>query len=345
MRTNNSNILLELENINSAEIPSVILLFGKNSFLRDQFIEKIRSQSLSEDESSFNHDFFDLNNVSLMDVQAASQTFPFMSDKRLIEIKNSEKFNADDKEKLEKIIENKVDSVILFFISDKVDARSIFYKTIKKYGKIFDVDTFPNYLLKDWTITTAKTLGINLTKDVSEFIFEIVEPSMGHIYSELKKLRDFVGVGGNVSIDDVSNLVGRSKVDAIFKLGDLFLQGNLEEALVVVRRLLSNEAPELLLGVLRSNVSRWLACKIAVSKGLDDSKIIETTKIPKFLLKNVKNQSKNLSVSYLRYLCLRLQELDRRIKREGDKSNLCRLFEIFFIESHLARRKQLKAAV
>ncbi|MED5579433.1 MAG: DNA polymerase III subunit delta [Nitrospinota bacterium] len=345
MRTNNSNILLELENINSAEIPSVILLFGKNFFLRDQFIEKIRSQSLSEDENSFNHDFFDLNNVSLMDVQAASQTFPFISDKRLIEIKNSEKFNADDKEQLEKMIEDKVDSVILFFISDKVDVRSIFYKIIKKYGKIFDVDTFPNYLLKDWTIATAKTLGINLTKDVSEFIFEVVEPSMGHIYSELKKLRDFVGVGGNVSINDVSNLVGRSKVDAIFKLGDLFLQGNLEEALVVVRRLLSNEAPEMLLGVLRSNVSRWLACKIAVSKGLDDSKIIETTKIPKFLLKNVKNQSKNLSVSYLRYLCLRLQELDRRIKREGDKSNLCRLFEIFFIESHLVRRKQLKAAV
>ena len=65
MRTNNSNILLELENINSRNIPSVILLFGKNSFLKDQFTEKIRSKSLSKDEISFNHDVFDLNSLVL----------------------------------------------------------------------------------------------------------------------------------------------------------------------------------------------------------------------------------------------------------------------------------------
>ena len=66
-----------------------------------------------------------------------------------------------------------------------MDARSIFYKTMKKHGKILDVDTFPNYLLIEWTISTAKTLNINITKDVSEYILEIVEPSMAHIFSEL----------------------------------------------------------------------------------------------------------------------------------------------------------------
>tara|TARA_B110000014_G_scaffold257558_1_gene242322 strand:- start:150 stop:1169 length:1020 start_codon:yes stop_codon:yes gene_type:complete len=337
MRTNNTNILLELENIESEKIPSVILLFGENSFLRDQFIDRIRALSLSEVENSFNHDILDLSIVELIDLQVASQTYPFMSDKRLIEIRNSDKIQSKDKELIEKIIAEKIDSTILFFISNKIDARSVFYKIIRKYGKIFDVDTFPNFLLKEWITTTAKTLEINLSQDVPDLILEIVEPSMGHIYSELKKLRDFVGIGGQVSIEDVSNLVGRSKVDAIFKLGDLFLEGNLEETLILVRRLLNNEAPELLLGVLRSNVSRWLVCKIAVAKGLDDSVIVKTTNIPKFLLKNIKNQSKNLSISYLRYLCFSLQKLDRKIKREGDRSNLFRLFEIFFVESHLAK--------
>ena len=337
MRTNNTNILLELENIQPSNIPSIILLFGKNAFLKDQFIARIRAISLSEVENSFNHDILDLSIVELIDVQVASQTYPFMSDKRLIEIRNSDKIRSEDKELIQKIIAEKIDSTILFFISDKIDARSLFYKMIKEYGKIFDVDIFPNYLLKKWTITTAKTLEINLSQDVPDLILEIVEPSMGHIYSELKKLRDFVGIGGNVSIEDVSNLVGRSKVDAIFKLGDLFLEGNLEETLILVRRLLNNEAPELLLGVLRSNVSRWLACKIAIAKGLDDSVIVKTANIPKFLLKNIKSQSKHLSISYLRYLCFSLQKLDRKIKREGDRSNLCRLFEIFFVESHLAK--------
>ena len=337
MRTNNSNILLELENINSRNIPSVILLFGKNSFLKDQFTEKIRSKSLSKDETSFNHDVFDLNNAELVDIQAASQTFPFMAEKRLIEVKNSEKITANHKEQLEKIIEEKIDSVILFFVSDKIDARSLFYKVMKKNGKIFDVDTFPNYLLKEWTLNTAKTLGINISKEVSEYIFEIVEPSMGHLYSELIKLRDFVGIGGDVTIDDVSNLVGRSKIDAIFKLGDLFLKGNSQESLIVIRRLLNNEAPELLLGVLRSNVSRWMACKVALAKGLDDSSIVKVTNIPKFLLNNIKTQCKTLSVSYLRYLCFSLQELDRKIKREGDRTNICRMFELFFLESHQER--------
>mgnify|MGYP001204354911 FL=1 len=337
MRTNSSNILLELENINSQEIPPVILLYGKNSFLKGQFIEKIRSHTLSKEQSSFNHDFFDLNEVELIDVQTASQTFPFMSDKRLIEIKNADKITADDKDQLEKMLIDKIDSVILFFMSDKVDARSIFYKTMKKHGKILDVDTFPNYLLKEWTISTAKTLNINITKDVSEYILEIVEPSMAHIFSELKKLRAFVGDGGNVSINDVSNLVGRTKVDAIFKIGDLFLEGNLEEVLIVVRRLLENEPPELLLGVIRSNVSRWLACKVSVAKGLDDSTIVKTTNIPKFLLNNMKKKCGKLSVSYLRYLCLSLEKLDRKIKREGDKTNICRFFELFFVESYIAR--------
>ena len=100
MRTNNSNILLELENINSRNIPSVILLFGKNSFLKDQFTEKIRSESLSKEEISFNHDVFDLNNVELVDVQAASQTFPFMAEKRLIEVKNSEKITAETQSRI-----------------------------------------------------------------------------------------------------------------------------------------------------------------------------------------------------------------------------------------------------
>ena len=81
------------------------------------------------------------------------------------------------------------------------------------------------------------------------------------------------------------------------------LKGNLEESLIVVRRLLNNEAPELLLGVLRSNVSRWMACKVALAKGLDDSSIVKVTNIPKFLLNNIKTQCKTLSVSYLRYLC------------------------------------------
>lgn len=339
MRTNSSNILLELENINSHQMPSVILLHGKNSFLKGQFIEKIRSNSLSKDQSSFNHDIFDFNQAELMDIQTASQTFPFISDKRLIEIKNAEKISADDRDQLEKMVTDKIDSVILLFMSDKVDARSVFYKILKKHGKILDVDSFPNYLLKEWTISTAKTLNINIANDVSEFILEIVEPSMGHIYSELKKLRDFVGEGGNVSIDDVSSLVGRTKVDAIFKIGDLFLEGNLQEVLIVVRRLLNNEPPELLLGVLRSNVSRWLACKVAVAKGMDDSTIVKTTNIPKFLLSNIKKKCTNLSVSYLRYLCFSLEVLDRKIKREGDKTNICRFFEIFFVESYLEKNK------
>ena len=100
MRTNSSNILLELENINSHQMPSVILLHGKNSFLKGQFIEKIRSNSLSKDQSSFNHDIFDFNQAELMDIQTASQTFPFISDKRLIEIKNAEKIIKNNKFKV-----------------------------------------------------------------------------------------------------------------------------------------------------------------------------------------------------------------------------------------------------
>ena len=169
-----SDLLKEL----SKKTFEVCLIYGEERFEIEKFIDNMK-ESLSES-------FRQLNFISIdseYDVETnidflinSCESFPFMDEKRIVVVKNSNLFQTstskiysnDDMIKLKSYLENPLQSTRLIFAPTKVDKRSEIYKLINKKYDVISCERLDKISFSRWVLGRFKEKNIsvdNLTKE------------------------------------------------------------------------------------------------------------------------------------------------------------------------------------
>ena len=316
----------------NAPTQPVYLLEGKDSFLRDEYLRVIRCKVFRDGQDDFNHNSFDWAEVGASEIITIAQTLPVMADKRLVEILNFARPGEKDASTLLTYLDHPSESTVLVFCVENIDMRTIFFQRLMKVGVLCRVDILEGEELKKWLYRRAGELGFELRPEAAEMLVEMVKPSMMRFSKELEKISSYLMPGTIAGVEEIREIVGHSREELLYKLGDSLSQGSLGRALILLRRMMESGDAIVFVGLLRNLIRRWTISKALIRNGRGSHDISQTLGLPHFVARRLESQVKELRSAYLRELYGKLLQVDRKLKRTSDMKTARQALELFLVD-------------
>ncbi|MDE0333109.1 MAG: DNA polymerase III subunit delta [Nitrospinae bacterium] len=336
--------LAALSDVQNAPTQPIYLLVGKDSFLRNEYLGVIRSKVFGNGPDDFNHDRFDWAETDVSTIISIAQTLPFMAEKRLVEIHNFARPGERDESTLLAYLDHPSVSTVLVFCVENVDMRTTFFQRLVKASNLCRVDILEGEDLRKWLHGRAMKLGFELRQEAIDMLLEMVKPSMMRLSTELEKIASYLMPGAIAGVEEIREIVGHSKEELLYKLGDSLSQGSLGGTLTLLRRMMETEHPVVFVGLLRNLIRRWTISKALIRSGLGAEGISQVLGLPPFVARRLENQVKGLGSVYLRNLYGKLLQVDRKLKRTSDMKVARQELELFIIEVRSFRSGTHKVA-
>lgn len=307
----------------------IYLYWGEDGFAIAQAVAALRQRVLDPDWSSFNFDKISPDQPDAI-LQGLNQamTPPFGAGSRLVWLVNttlcqrcSEELLAEVNRTLPAIPEH---SVLLLTSSSKPDGRLKSTKLLQKHAEIREFSVIPPWkteLLVKQVRQVAQEIGVKLTEAATELMAESVGNDTRQLYSELEKLRLFVGSSKKPVDEETIAILVTTNTQSAFQLGAAIRQGQTAQALDLITDLLRQNEPALrIVSSLITQFRRWTWVKTMLEAGeRDERAIAQAAEIdnPKRLY-FLKQEVQFLSLSTLLQTLSVLLELDASLKRGAE---------------------------
>ncbi len=232
-----------LSDVQDAPTQPVYFLRGDDSFFRDAYLRVIRRKVFDAASDDFNHDRLDWAETDAAGVLTTAQTLPFMAERRLIEILHFLRPEGRDESALLSYLDDPVPSTVLVFCAESADMRTSFFQRLAKASVVCRVDTPEGKELRQWLLARAGELGFELRPAAADALLEMVKPSMRRLSTELEKVASYLTPGAPAGEREIREVVGHSKEEMLYKLGDSLHGGSMGETLALLRRMMETEHP------------------------------------------------------------------------------------------------------
>lgn len=226
------------KNIAKGELLPVYILFGEDGFLKKSYSDKI-GKKIAEPDDIFNYCKFG-ENAELQEVYDAAMQFPFMGDKKYIELCDwdFEHCSKSELDMLCELLSDMPDSAVfvLRFDSIEVDSKKSakFKKLVAAAEKSGGIAVNLNHrkapeLVKMLCDGAAKR-GCRMDSGVARYLIETAGDDINLLGNELTKLCAFAN-GGNITRETVDAVCIKTVEAYVYNLSKHILACNAAEAL------------------------------------------------------------------------------------------------------------------
>lgn len=306
----------------SDKLPPILLLFGEEEFLLDEALSYIQKTIVPKISQDYDIDVVKSDETTLNKVVDICRSYPFMSEKRTVIIKNFDKYFSGktskktiEKTALYKYINNPPDTTFLVLTAtyDSINGLTKFMSTNKdkaaktmqsakypfdmilskhewiEYPKVWD-NTFPA-----WIKNRLKAKGKTINDRAIEILISHTNPTLRDISNELEKLLIYVMDRVEINEDDAISVVGTSRQFNVFELQKAVGKRNLFDSINILKNMLDVDRCEMLVLTILTKYFISLMKLLEEPPFNDQTKYAVASKIgvsPFFLNEYV--QSKNL---------------------------------------------------
>jgi DNA polymerase III subunit delta len=306
-----------LKQLNKGELSPFYLFFGADEFMMENVLSKIRAEYIPESVRDFNLEICYGGENDPSEIVNKAQTLPFMARNRLIIVRRTEEFKADQLERLIKYLDNPVPSTCIIFLSSKTDFKRTFYKKFRSAGLAVEFKELKGNQIAPWIKRMAKELGLNISGQACVYLQNIVGDRLRDIFSELVKLSTRYG-GKEVSDQEIHELAIHGRTYNIFELMDALSVKDRGRSLAVLNRFLEEEdkknAPLQIIGMLNRQIGMlWKTKEILDNGGRSEDVSLKLGLAP-FSVGNFMKQTKHWTIDELEKGIALLYRADRQLK-------------------------------
>jgi DNA polymerase-3 subunit delta len=205
-----------------------------------------------------------------------AQTFPFMSERRLVIAKEIEALKAADLEELVSYLRSPSPTTCLLMIANqpRYDKKSVTAPVeaggaVVRFYSILDRDILP------WIDNWARQRGLSIQRDAAQYVWQILGNDLQAIANELQKATIYIKDRKNITFEDVKVVVGDFRDYTPFDLADALGKKSREKAFLILSRLIQEgEQPVGILASIAWNFRRLMRAKAmeAAGSGYDEIK-------------------------------------------------------------------------
>lgn len=318
------------------QLKNLYLFYGEDAFSvlekstlwKKKFIEK----------------YGDLNVISLLgeemsasDLQTALESYPFLSEKKLILVSDFLRDGSeDDLKAVVDLIDNVPDFAVLVFVeSAKPDARKALYKKLAKIGQLDEFKAKTGITLNKWVADKAAKYGLILSSSDVEHVGEIGGGNLWQINNELQKLKLYAG-DKKVDRAMIDQVMSKNLTSSIFKLTDYLGAKRLRSAMDSLTILV--ESGEEVVGMFYMLVRHFrlmAQVKSLLDRGERPGDVAKIMKEHPFVVSKLVTQADGFSADTLRKIYKELLDIDSGFKTGRirittlDNSELVRELQVF----------------
>lgn len=318
--------------IRTGRLGSLYLLHGPEEFTKEQALSQLTEQLVPQQFKDLNYQMINGTETNAGAIIAACETLPFLSDRRLIVVKNYNGLGGKkdgDEEMLKKYLDRVPDSTCLvFYHRGDADKARIIYKAIKKHGEAVEFVRLKNPELIRWTTKTFKKYNKEISREDMNYFLIQVGNSLEDIHNEIQKLSSYAGSSPRITREAIDKLITPSPEFTVFQLIDAVSARQKGKALQLLEALLdSGQSVFGIVSLIARQMKTMLLCKDYTGKGVSlktaqDALKAEPYGLHPYAVKKGIDQSQNFSMEQLRDYLNKCLELDYGIKSGKIKERL-----------------------
>ena len=276
----------------------VYLFIGEEDYLSEECVNRVINDLLTADTKAFNLDIVYGNKADAGQVMAHAASFPMMSDRRVVVIKEFDKLISDDsvKELVSSYVARPLDSTCLLLLSEKPDFRTKPFTDLKKNAAVFSFNQLYDNQIPEWIAARCKTMGKEVDIEACRLMQAYIGNSLRSIQNELDKLFTYLGERSLITLEDVADVVGVSRGFTVFDLQNAVGKKNIGEAMRIVKRMIeTGEGPQLSIIMLTRYFNLVWKVQDMLKHGESETEIIAATRISPYYFKGYAEAARRFS--------------------------------------------------
>jgi DNA polymerase-3 subunit delta len=303
------------------------LIYGDDELGKEEFGEKIKKK-FSKNYSSVNIETHNFNkkdsNLNLQELRTKLYSIPFLSEKKLLILKNLLASSSKEQVKQEKsLLKDLPTTTILVLLEDEINS-SLKKALAEADFKMKEFKSSHGYHLEKWVKDRAKKIGLNFGGGVVKRFVDLLGSDNNRILRELEKIKNYLAYDGrrNVEMNDLEAIVSPSYDLVIFDLMDKVANKDKKAAASYLEQMISQGVSEsYIIAMLESTISNLIAARDLI----DENNKINANMLAKefgwhpFVAKKVYSQVRNFNKKDLVNLYQHLFSVEYNIK--SGKSN------------------------
>ncbi len=303
-------------------MPNIFFLHGNDEFAINRKIKDFESDFSDPTTAGMNTARLEARTMTENDLNNAVNAMPFLASKRLVIISNpSSKFNnPSTRKKFEEFISSAPDTaklVIHELMEPKEVEKHWLVKWAAKNSSLVKLQAFMLPKLRDmsgWIVNEAKNQNGQIEPAAASHLAEMVGVDTRQAGMEISKLLAYVNWARPVRGSDVDAVCIVTSQQSVFDFVDALSQGNGKVAQKLLHRLLENEDPFSLWGMVVRQFRLLLqAREILDGRGNKDD-VARALGVHPFVAEKTTGQANRFSIESLENIYHRLLSIDEQVK-------------------------------
>ena len=256
----------------------IYVIAGKDDSLVNAYCSRLLDKLLEPSQRITG--LFDAEAATVMvsEVLDELRTSPFLTDKRVVLVKDADKFISENRELLEKYFDNPCRSGRLIFTVRTWDARTKLARKLTVAGKLINAIQPKGRELSQRLIKYASEAhDKRLAQDESRLLIELAGDELPRLYSEIDKLALFADTEKVITTKHIESLIGHNRLFNAFAVIDAVIAGNIGIAVERLRGMFAQDksAEFSVVGAFAYHFRRMFNAKVMLDKGVRQKEITD----------------------------------------------------------------------
>jgi DNA polymerase-3 subunit delta len=282
-----------------ADLPPVTYFHGEDRFMMEKEVEKCIEAFSDEEARPFDLEILHADEVEPEEVAASANRLPVMSPRRLVVLKRMEKWKWNFISELTDtyLSDPSPDTCLILCYGAKPERKKKYIKNLEKAAGLSRSFTpTGDRQLVTWVEHYFQKRGMALGPGAAETLIEYLGADLHRLQAELVKVELFhAGSEEPVTVDRLEELLQRTASESVFALPPLLAQGEKQEALKLLGRLMgSGEEPIPLLGLIAGHYRRLMAVRAALEEDGSESRLPGALGLPPWLARKLLDDVRRL---------------------------------------------------
>ncbi|TSB46782.1 DNA polymerase III subunit delta [Alkalicoccobacillus porphyridii] len=331
----------QIKNIKKNQVDPVYFIHGTQAFIMEEVINEILGQLLTKEEQDMNVQRFRLADVPLQQIMEEAATLPFFSGKKVVIVQDfylatSQKAESGgvehQLESLEAYLKHPVPETTLILVApyEKLDERKKVTKQLKSLATVVSASELTEQDTVAWIGEQATVLGIDVSIPVRRRLIELAGTHLMQLNSELQKCQLYTGVGGEVTLEVVEQLVAKTLEQSVFDLIDRAMKADISQAITLYKEMIKRkEEPLMILAMLTRQLRIYLHVKELKQRSYSEKQMAGILKLHPYVVKLAAKQVARLDEKRLKASLMAAADTDYAIKTgKQDKEFAVEMFII-----------------
>ncbi len=192
-----------------SDLKPVYLIFGPEQLLLDQGVNRLKKRLVDATDADldFNLDMFDGENTEASQIIAAANTLPFMSERRLVIVRNADKMPADGLGELADYSADPNPDTILVLVATKMAKNLRIYKAIDKLKGVAEYKAPAKRDYPKTVVGMFAERGRKVGLEAAEVLVRAVGLDLQKLSVEIDKVIAFTGEETTLSRHDIEQVM------------------------------------------------------------------------------------------------------------------------------------------